>query len=326
MADKKIIAVVGATGSQGGGLVQAILSDPNGGFAVRAITRDVNTDKAKALAKQGAEVVQADLDNEASLAKAFAGAYGVYGVTNYWQLFSVDKEQQQATNIARAAKSANVKHVIWSTLEDTLKWIPLSEGTKRMPILQEKYRCPHFDSKGGIDHIFTDLGLPVTFLLTSFYWDNFYLFGMGPKKGADGSYSLTFPIGKAKMAGIAAEDIGKAAYGIFKKGNDYIGKRVGIVGEFLTGEQMAEKSSKGLGAKVTYNAVSADAYRGFGFPGADDLGNMFQIYDEFEGPFSAVRSIEVTRSLAPSLMSFDQWLAKNKSKVVAAGEPAPAAS
>jgi uncharacterized protein YbjT (DUF2867 family) len=326
MADKKIIAVVGATGSQGGGLVQAILNDPNGGFAARAITRDANSEKAKALAKQGAEVVQANLDDEASLAKAFAGAHGVYGVTNYWQLFSVDKEQQQATNIARAAKKANVRHVIWSTLEDTRKWIPVSEGTSRMPILQEKYRCPHFDSKGGIDHVFTDLGLPVTFLLTSFYWDNFYLFGMGPKKGDDGSYTLTFPIGQAKMAGIAAEDIGKAAYGIFKKGNEYIGKTVGIAGEFLTGAQMAEKTGKGLGAKVTYNAVTADTYRGFGFPGADDLGNMFQFYDEFEKQFSAVRSVENTRALAPSLMTFEQWLAKNKSKVVAAGEPAPATS
>jgi uncharacterized protein YbjT (DUF2867 family) len=326
MADKKIIAVLGATGSQGGGLVQAILSDPNGGFAARAITRDANSEKAKALAKQGAEVVQADLDDEASLAKAFAGVHGVYGVTNYWQLFSVDKEQQQATNIARAAKKANVRHVIWSTLEDTRKWIPVSEGTARMPILQGKYRCPHFDSKGGIDHVFTDLGLPVTFLLTSFYWDNFYLFGMGPKKNDDGSYTLTFPIGQAKMAGIAAEDIGKAAYGIFKKGNEYIGKTVGIAGEFLTGAQMAEKAGKGLGAKVTYNAVTADTYRGFGFPGADDLGNMFQFYDEFEKQFSAVRSVENTRALAPSLMTFEQWLAKNKSKVVAAGEPAPATS
>jgi uncharacterized protein YbjT (DUF2867 family) len=326
MADKKIIAVLGATGSQGGGLVQAILSDPNGGFAARAITRDANSEKAKALAKQGAEVVQADLDDEASLAKAFAGAHGVYGVTNYWQLFSVDKEQHQATNIARAAKKANVRHVIWSTLEDTRKWIPVSEGTARMPILQEKYRCPHFDSKGGIDHVFTDLGLPVTFLLTSFYWDNFYLFGMGPKKNDDGSYTLTFPIGQAKMAGIAAEDIGKAAYGIFKKGNEYVGKTVGIAGEFLTGAQMAEKTGKGLGAKVTYNAVTADTYRGFGFPGADDLGNMFQFYDEFERQFTSARSVENTRALAPSLMTFEQWLAKNKSKVVAAGEPAPATS
>lgn len=315
MADKKIIAVVGSTGSQGGGLCQAILSDPSGGFACRAITRDPGKDKAKALAAKGAEIVAADLNDEASVAKAFAGAHGVYGVTNYWEIFSVDKEQQQATNIARAAKAAGAKHVIWSTLEDTRRWVPLSEGTGRMPILQEKYRCPHFDSKGGVDHVFTDLGLPVTFLLTSFYWDNFYLFGMGPKKNPDGSYGLTFPIGKAKMPGIAAEDIGKCALGIFKRGGEFIGKRVGIAGEHLTGAEMADKCSKGLGITCVYNAVSADTYRGFGFPGADDLGNMFQIYDEFEAPFTAARSVQFSRSLAPSLMGFDQWLARNKSRI-----------
>ena len=98
MADKKIIAVVGATGSQGGGLCRAILADPNGGFAVRALTRDPNKDKAKALAEKGAEVVQADLDDIESLKKAFAGAHGVYCVTNFWEHFSAEKEKAQAKN------------------------------------------------------------------------------------------------------------------------------------------------------------------------------------------------------------------------------------
>src|SRR5215510_897594 len=119
MADKKIIAVVGATGAQGGGLARAILADPNGGFAVRAITRDVNKDRAKALAAAGAEVVSADLDNVESLKKAFAGAHGVYAVSSFWEHFSGEKEIQQAKNIATAAKTAAVKHVIWSTLDDT---------------------------------------------------------------------------------------------------------------------------------------------------------------------------------------------------------------
>jgi uncharacterized protein YbjT (DUF2867 family) len=311
MADKKVIAVVGATGSQGGGLCEAILSD--GEFACRAITRDPDKDKAKALAAKGAEVVAADLNDEASLTKAFAGAHGVYGVTNYWEIFDVAKEQQQATNIAKAAKAAGAKHVIWSTLEDTTKWVPLDD--KRMPTLQGKYKCPHFDSKGQIDHVFTDLGLPVTFLLTSFYWDNFYLFGMWPKKGDDGTYALPFPIGNAKMPGIAAEDIGKCALGIFKKGSEFVGKRVGVAGEHLTGAEMAEKCSKVLGVKCVYGNVPPDTYRGFGFPGADDLGNMFQIYDLFEKPFGAVRSVEGSRALAPKLMNFEQWLTKNKSKI-----------
>src|SRR5687768_11183898 len=121
MADKKIIAVTGATGTQGGGLVRAILADPNSGFAARAITRDPGKDKSKELASAGAEVVQGNLDDVESLKKAFAGAYGVYGVTNFWEHFSGEKEKQQAKNIAEAARAAGVKHVIWSTLEDTRK-------------------------------------------------------------------------------------------------------------------------------------------------------------------------------------------------------------
>jgi uncharacterized protein YbjT (DUF2867 family) len=313
MADKKIIAVMGATGSQGGGLVRAIMSDPSGGFTARAITRDVNSDKAKALAALGAEVVAADIDNEDSLKKAFAGAYGVYCVTFFWAHFSPEKEQQNAGNMARAEKAAGVQHVIWSTLEDTRKWVPLSDN--RMPTLQGKYKVPHFDAKGEINHVFTDQGLPVTFLNTSFYWDNLYMFGMGPKKGADGAYSITFPMGNKRMPGMAAEDIGKCAYGIFKKGKETVGKTIGVAGEHLTGAQMAEKLSKGLGINCKYNEVTPDAYRGFGFPGAEDLGNMFQFYRDFETDFVGARSLDVSRSLNPSLQTFDQWIVKNKSKI-----------
>jgi uncharacterized protein YbjT (DUF2867 family) len=313
MAEKKIIAVVGATGSQGSGLVQAILRDPGGGFAARAITRDANSEKAKALRSQGAEVVAADVDNEESLKKAFAGAYGAYGVTFFWAHFSPARETQTAANMARAAKHANLQHVIWSTLEDTRKWVPLSDS--RMPTLQGKYKVPHFDSKGEADKFFIELGLPVTLLLTTFYWDNMYMFDMGPKKAPDGTYAITFPMGNKRMAGIAAEDIGGCAYGIFKKGNEYFRKTVGIAGEHLTGAQMAEKLSKGLGINVKYNEVTPEAYRGFGFPGAEDLGNMFQFFRDFETDYVGARKLDVSRSLNPSLKSFDQWLAKNKSRI-----------
>src|SRR5437868_15018259 len=194
MADKKIIAVIGSTGSQGGGLANAILSDPNGGFAVRAITRKTDGDKAKALAAKGAEVVKADLDDVESLKKAFAGAYAVYGVTNFWEHFSAEKEKAQAKNIADAAKAAGVKHVIWSTLEDTRKL--MKPDDKRMPMLQEKFRVPHFDAKAESDSFFE--GVPTTFLVTSFYWDNLYSFGLAPKKGAYGQPEWTFPMGDSQ--------------------------------------------------------------------------------------------------------------------------------
>ncbi len=313
MPEKKIIAALGATGAQGGGLVRAILDDPNGGFAARAITRDVTSDKAKSLARLGAEVVAADIDDETSLTKALQGAYGAYCVTFYWAHFSPEKEMAQARNMARAAKATGIQHAIWSTLEDTRQWVPLSDN--RMPTLMDKYKVPHFDAKGASNKVFTELGVPTTFLLTSFYWDNLIYFGMGPKKGPDGTLAITFPMGDKKLPGIAAEDIGRCAYGIFKKGSAYIGKTVGIAGEHLTGQQMAAELTKALGQTVRYNAVTPEAYRGFGFPGAEDMGNMFQFKRDFEEYYCGARNLGVSRSVNPALQSFSAFLAKNKRRI-----------
>ena len=312
MSEKKVIAVVGATGSQGGGLVRAILADPNGGFAARAITHNPDSEKAKALAAAGAEVVQADVEDTDSLRRAFDGAYGAYCVTFYWSHLSPEKELQHAHNMARAAHDAELRHVVWSTLEDTRNWIPLSDD--RMPTLMEHYKVPHFDAKGESDAAFRELGVPTTYLLTSFYWDNFIHFGMGPARGADGKLAITFPLGESKMPSIAAEDIGRCAYGLFKR-PELIGKRVGIAGEHVTGAEMAAGFSKEFGEEVRYNAVDPATYRGFGFPGADDLGNMFQFYRDFENEFRKPRDVAYARELNPHLQDFRAWLAANKSAI-----------
>jgi uncharacterized protein YbjT (DUF2867 family) len=308
MADKKVIAVVGATGAQGGGLVRAILADKDSRFMARAITRNVNSDKAKALAASGAEVVAANVDDEASLRRAFEGAYGAFCVTFFWDHLSVEREQAEAAAMARAAKATGVQHVIWSTLDDTRKFIPLDDP--RMPTLHGKYKVPHFDGKGEADQYFRDAGVPTTFLLTVFYWDNFIYFGAGPKAGPDGTLALTMPMGDKKLPSMAAEDIGKCAYGVFKR-RDLIGQTVGIAGGHLTGEEMAAGMSKALGVPVRYNDVPADVYRSFGFPGADDMGNMFQFKRDFNDYYCKSRSIEFARSLNPELQSYEQWLAAN---------------
>jgi uncharacterized protein YbjT (DUF2867 family) len=313
MAEKKIIAVVGATGAQGGGLVRAILADTGGPFAVRALTRKVDSDQAKALAAAGAEVVTADTDDPATLGPAFAGAHGVFGVTNFWEHFSPERELTQARNMATAAKAANVKHVIWSTLEDTRKWVPLDDP--RMPTLMGNYKVPHFDAKGEADQIFRDLAVPTTFLLTAFYWENFIYFGSGPQRGPDGQLALVFPMDDKALPAIAVEDIGKAAYGIFKRGQEFIGKTVAIAGEHLTGAQLASKMSRALGTEIGYTNVPPEVYRGFGFPGADDLGNMFQFKRDFNDYFVGARDVEFTRSLNPELQTFDQWLGRHKNEI-----------
>jgi uncharacterized protein YbjT (DUF2867 family) len=313
MAEKKIIAVFGATGAQGGGVARAILNDKNSEFAVRAITRDPNSDKSKELAAMGAEVVAGDIDDIDSLKRSLQGAYGAYFVTFFWDHFSPEKELTEARNMAQAAQAVGLKHAIWSTLEDTRKWVPLDDN--RMPTLQGKYKVPHFDAKGEADEFFRSMGVPTTFMVASFYWDNFIYFGAGPKKGPDGKLYLTFPLDDKKMAGIASEDIGKCAYGIFKRGQELVGKTIGIAGEHVSGQQMAQGISKAIGQEVIYNNVTPDTYRAFGFPGSDDLGNMFQFYRDFEEDVNTIRNVEFTRQLNPELKSYEKWLSENAKKI-----------
>lgn len=313
MENKKIITVFGATGSQGGGLARAILADKNSPFSVRVVTRNANSEKVKEFAQLGAEVVEANIDDIASIKKALQGAYGAYFVTFFWEHFSVDKELQEVNNFIEAARESHLQHIIWSTLEDTRNWMKLDDD--RMPTLQGKYKVPHFDGKGEADHFFREAGLPTTFLRTSFYWDNLIHFGMGPKKGEDGNYYIAFPMDDKKLAAIAAEDIGKCAYGIFKKGKELIGKTVGIAGEKLSGNEMAAKLSNVLGKNVIFNPVTPEAYRNFGFPGADDLGNMFQFKRDFNDDFNGARNEAFAKELNPELQDFDKWLSKNASQI-----------
>jgi uncharacterized protein YbjT (DUF2867 family) len=313
MADKKIIAVVGATGNQGGGLVRAILGDSSGSFAVRALTRDPDSEKAQELAKLGAEVVKADLDSAPTVKAAFDGAYGAFCVTFFWDHFVPEKELVQAAVMAQAAKQADLKHVVWSTLEDTRKLVPLTDD--RMPTLMEKYKVPHFDAKAEANRAFAQFGVPVTYMLTSFYWDNLIYGGMGPKKGADGKLELTLPMGDKRLAGIAAEDIGKSAFCIFKAGFDLLGKTVGVAGDHVTGSQMAAALAKELGQAVSYNPLSPEQFRQLGSPGADELGNMFQFMQDFESEFCAVRNLDSARALNPSLQTFGGWLSRNKDRI-----------
>ena len=313
MADKKIIAVLGATGAQGDGLARAILNDKMGAFAVRALTRDPKSEKAQALAKLGAEVVKADANSMTSLRNAFDGAFGAYCVTFFWEHFLPEKELAQATAMAQAAALAGVKHVIWSTLEDTRLKVPLKD--KRMPTLMGRYKVPHFDAKGEADKLFIKSGVPVTLLRASFYWENFINFGLGPKRQPDGTLALTLPMGDKKLPGIASEDIGRCAYGIFRKGMEYIGQTVGIAGEHLTGAQMAAALTRALGEKVAYDAVTPAEYREYEFAGAKDIANMFQYISEFGSDFCGARSVDTSRSLNPDLQNFERWLAKNKDRI-----------
>jgi uncharacterized protein YbjT (DUF2867 family) len=317
MTRKPVIAVIGATGAQGGGLARAILSEPAGQFALRAVTRKPGAPAARALAQAGAEVVAGDLDDPASLAGAFAGAHGVFGVTNFWEHFSPEREYTQAGHIAAAARETGVAHVIWSTLEDTRRDVPLSDP--RVPTLMGRYKVPHFDAKGEADALFA--GLPVSYLATSFYWDNLIHFGMGPRRDADGRLVFVLPMGEKKLPGIAAADIGPCALSLFRQGADAIGRTVGIAGEHLSGAEMAAELARVLGEPVQHLDMPHVDYAALGFPGADDLANMFQYKHDFNEAFRAARPVAGSRALYPGLQSFRQWLERNVQKL-----PVPAAA
>jgi uncharacterized protein YbjT (DUF2867 family) len=314
VTEQKIIVVVGATGAQGGGLVRAILADPDGGFVARALTRNAASDKARELAAQGVEVVEADISDETSLAKAFDGAYGAYLMTNFWEHASPQKEKSDAAAMAGAAKSAGLSHVIWSTLEDTREHIPLSD--ERMPTLLDSYKVPHFDAKAEANQFFTDAGVPTTFLQTTFYWENFVSF-MRVQRDQDGRLILPLAMGESQLAGIAVEDIGRTAYGVFKRGQEFIGRTVSIAGEHLTGAQMAAVLGNALGEEVTYVPVPFDALRAQPWPGATENGNMFQYYAEVP-QFVAARDLDLVRSLNPDLQTFEQWVAAHKDALAGA--------
>ncbi len=310
---KPVITVFGASGAQGGGLARAILNDPRHRFSLRAVSRNPDGPAARKLAQDGAAIVRADFDDADSIERALHGSHGAFFVTSFWEHLSSDKELAQARTLSIASAKAGLRHAIWSTLEDTRRYFA-ADGA-RMPVLQGRYNVPHFDAKGEANAFFAERNVPITLLHTSFYWDNLIHLGLGPKPDANGLLALTLPMANKKLPGIAAEDIGKSAFGIFARGGELIGQSVGIAGEHLSGEQMAAQLQSALGRPVRYHPATPAEFRARNFPGADDLGNMFQFKQEFESSFCGARSVDATRVLNPQLQTFSQWLERNGTRI-----------
>ncbi len=297
MPNRKIILVTGATGGQGGSVARQLLEE--GTFKVRALTRNPNSEKAVALASAGAEIVQGDLSDPDSIVAAVKGCYGVFGVTNYWEHF--DNEYELGRHLVDAVAADGIEHFVFSSLPDSKK---LSKG---------EFPVPHFDYKARLENEIREAGLKATFIHVAFYYENFMAF-FPPRKTEDGGYGFGFPQGDTKLAGVAVEDIGPVVARIFESPDKFIGRLVGIVGDDLTGTQYAEIMSRELGRKVSYNHIPHDVFASFGFPGADDLANMFAMNAKFIPERSA--DIAESRKLNPNIRTFEQWVKDNKENLL----------
>ena len=295
MTNQKTILVTGATGAQGGSVAHHLL---NGGkFAVRCLTRHPDSDKATALKQAGAEVVQGDLEDIESLRAALRGCYGVFGVTNYWEHF--EKEYEHGKNLVDAVQAAGVEHFVFSTLASYTK---ISNG---------EFEAPHCDIKAQVEEYTRTLDLNATFVSVAFYYGNFLTF-FPPQKQEDGTFAFGFPQGDTKLAAYAVEDTGGVVAPIFDNPAEFQGRVVGVVGDDRPPAEYAEIMTRVLGKTVVYNYIRREVFASFGFPGADDLANMFEVQRRFI-PNRQV-DLEESRRLYPPMQTFESWLSGHKDK------------
>jgi len=256
--DRKLIAVVGATGQQGGSVLRALQASAQ--FKVRALTR--NPGKHRALAE---EVVEADLDRPETLKAAFEGAYGVFLVTNFWEQGT--DELKQATAAVRTAKDAGVKHLIWSTLPDVEA---ISGG---------KFHVPHFTGKAKVDRVVKEAGFPHhTFVIAPFFYQNL-VGALAPQQQQDGTLGWALPIDPT-VRGIHMGDItelGNIVAGAFAqpdKAGD--GEYLPLVGDFMSFNEIVDTLNR-QGHKFSFNRVPAEVFTTL-FPGAAEVAATFSYF------------------------------------------------
>ena len=295
MTSKKIILVTGATGAQGGSVAKALLNENK--FAVRILTRNAKSPKAIALQEAGAEIAEGDLDDIQSLLAAMKDVYGVFGVTSFWEHY--EKEYQHGKNLVDAVHESGIEHFVYSTLPN---YKQLSNG---------KLSVPHCDLKAELEEYTKSLKIPATFMRIAFYYENFLSF-FPLQKDENDNFFFGFPQGDTKLSIVTVEDMGGVVAPVFNHPEEYIGRVVGVVGEDLSCNEYAAILSKVLKQNVYYKYIPRDVYAGFGFPGAEELANMFEV----QRLYIKERHLDLIESygLNPSMQRFEKWLEKNKEK------------
>ncbi|KAH0283044.1 NmrA-domain-containing protein [Aureobasidium namibiae CBS 147.97] len=249
----KLITVFGATGNQGGSVINHILADAqlSSEFKIRGITREVNKPAAKALAENGVELATADMNDKASVAKAIKGSHTVFLVTNYWESANPDIERSQGINVADAAKEEGIQHIIFSSL------INVTEATGG-----KLTHVPHFDSKNDIEKYIRGTGVPSTFMLPGYFMSNFAsMFN----KGEDGVYNFAMPISDNAQFPLfdVVEDTGNFVKSILKNADKLNGKQVLAATAYYTPKQIIADFEEVTGNKMRYIQISGDQFKSY---------------------------------------------------------------
>jgi uncharacterized protein YbjT (DUF2867 family) len=280
--NKKLIAVTGATGQQGGAVARKLLAD---GWKVRALTRDLNKPAAQELASFGAQVVAGDMENRAELDAAFKGTYGVFSVQNFWlPNVGFEGEVRQGKNVADAAKEAGVQHLVYSSV-----------GAAHRGMGQK-----HFESKWIIEQHIHSLNIPYTILRPAAFFENFNWERAPILNGTFNALGLR-PEKERQL--IAVEDIGVFTELAFANPEEYVGKTIELAGDALTESQLAETFANVIGRPVKL----ARPVGGSGRRSDEEMTAMFNFFNG--EAYDA--NIPALRKLHPGLLTLEQYLRKN---------------
>lgn len=276
---ERLILVTGATGNQGGAITRELLKQ---GFRVRALTRDLHKPKAQSLAQLGAEVVQGDLDDRASIEQALAGVYGVFAVQNFWET-GAEREIQQGIALADAAKAVNLQHFVYSSVGSA----------------NRQTRVPHFDSKAQIENHIHNIGIPYTiFRPVAFYYS--WVSPTIRDYAINGVYSLPLsPNTRVQL--LSEEDYGVFVAIALKNPDKWIGRSLDVASSELTMLQVAEIFERIFGRSVQYVQMTWDQFRQ---AGGEEYASMFEFFENVG--YSA--DLNVMRQEYANLTSFEQYL------------------
>ncbi|MBL8173619.1 MAG: NmrA/HSCARG family protein [Bryobacterales bacterium] len=290
------ILVTGATGAQGGSVARHLLAQ--GRFQVRALTRQPDSEAAARLRSSGAEVVGGSMADASSLRAAMEGCQGVFGVTNFWEAF--EKEYELGKNLMDAVSACGIAHFVFSSLPHAYA---MSGG---------ELKVPHFDIKAKLADYGVKLRLAMTQVQVAFYYENFLSY-FPPRQQQDGSYGFGFPQGETNLAGVSVADVGGVVASVFADRERFLDRTVGIVGEDMPAAEYARALSKVLHRTVVYQHIPREVFAGFGFPGADDLANMFDFNRRFI--LSRQADMEESRRLFPGMQRFASWAEANRKAI-----------